>query len=149
MKDFTREELLKLAEFFIRDLPLGPIFDDIPEGLREELSGYKDVFRGFVPLEHFPKAFLFFCGKLGWTPKRFREERKELANAMEACKKDARDLCLSPVWLKERTRKCYLCPVFEEDPEAKVNLLSDEFIEEWYDQLSKKRGNNGVRTKGV
>jgi|Deesub1362B_J571_1020462.scaffolds.fasta_scaffold17338_2 hypothetical protein len=133
MKELSKEELLKLAENFIKGLPLSTLFDDIPEGLQRELKDFRDAFRGFVPAERFPRAFLFFSGELDWRPKRFLECRKELLDSMKSCKRDSRDFCLSPSWLKERSKKCYLCPLFEDDPEEKVNLPSDEFIEEWYD----------------
>jgi len=149
MRDFTKEDLMKLAELFIEGLPLSTLFDGVPEGLQKELKDYSDAFRSFIPVERFPRAFLFFSGELGWRPKKFRESRKELASAMESCRRDARDLCLSPTWLKERTKKCYLCPIFEDDPEEMANLPSDEFIEKWYDWLSKKGRRDGARTKRV
>jgi len=87
MKELSKEELLKLAENFIKGLPLSTLFDDIPEGLQRELKDFRDAFRGFVPAERFPRAFLFFSGELDWRPKRFLECRKELLDSAKGSPK--------------------------------------------------------------
>jgi len=133
---FEPEEMRKIVEDFFKGLPLSDLFDDLPEGLLDNLSEYRKEFKGSIPEKLWSEAFLFFAIEKDWRGKRFKEKKKELQEKAAHCRRAARDMCLYPIWMKRRIAECFFCSFYDLDPETNPNLISTEHIEACYDFLS-------------
>jgi len=133
-KVFTKSELLRIARLYFAGVPLG---EELPKGLLSDLKSFERHFRGAVPESLQADAFLFFAAEKGWSAEEFRKMKKELLEQSEACRKH-RGSCLASQKLRRSWSMCWVCPRLQDTPVEGRELMSDEFLNDWYKALERK-----------